>query len=316
VLLLNVKTRIVIIKHNLFSFYYTIAIALLEIAQSQTTCCPEFRLKDAIEICPPEGACDNKGGSPDPGHGIALAACKESVHTYTVYPNDPAIYTYNWTITGGTPAAATGNPVNITWGNGGSGFIKVVITGINGCVDSLMHEICLIEGPKADFVLAPDTVCVNTPVSFTNLSAGGSAYHWDFGDGNTSDLFQPTHSYATAGVYTVFLEVCDAGSGGAQGGELPRACGCCDTISRTVVVLPGKGPTIETDCCYGTVCPDFTSTFCSPDTCTTYNWTVTGGTIINGAGTNCIEVLWDVSYSVPTTVRLKRLAAAHLPARV
>jgi PKD repeat protein len=282
-----------------------ILLSLAESAHSQTTCCPEFRLKDAIEICPPEGACDNKGGSPDPGHGIALAACKESVHTYTVYPNDLAIYTYNWTITGGTPAAATGNPVNITWGNGGSGIIKVVITGINGCVDSLMHEVCLIEGPKADFVLAPDTVCTNTPVSFTNLSAGGSAYHWDFGDGNTSDLFQPTHSYATAGVYTVFLEVCDAGSGGAQGGELPRACGCCDTVSRTIVVLPGKGPAIETDCCYGTVCPDFTSTFCSPDTCTTYNWTVTGGTIINGAGTNCIEVLWDVSYSLPTTVSLE-----------
>lgn len=299
----DVKPHIVIL--NTIVPFIIQLLLLVNIAQAQTTCCPEFRLKDAIEICPPEGACHNNGGTPDPGQGKALAACKESVHNYTVYPNDMAIYNYTWTIIGGTPATSSGNPVNINWGNGGSGFIKVVISGINGCVDSLMHEVCLMEGPKADFMLTPDTVCINTPVSFMNLSAGGSAYNWDFGDGNTSDLFQPTHSFATAGVYTVFLEVCDAGSGGAQGGELPRACGCCDTISRTIVVLPGKGPSIETDCCYGTVCPDFTSTFCSPDTCTTYNWTVTGGTIINGAGTNCIEVLWDVSYSVPTTVTLE-----------
>lgn len=276
-----------------------------EATQAQTTCCPEFRLKDAVEICPPEGACHNNGGTPVPGLGKGLAACRESVHVYTVYPNDP-VYTYTWTVVGGILTSPNpGNPGVITWGNGGSGFIKVVITGLNGCIDSLMHEICLIDGPKADFLPSADTVCANTPIFFTNLSAGGSAYFWEFGDSNTSDLFQPTHSYTSPGVYTVILTVTDAGSGGSQGSDLPRACGCSDTISKTIVVLAGKGPTIETDCCYGTVCPDFTSTFCSPDTCTIYNWTVTGGTIINGAGTNCIEVLWDPTYSVPTTVTLE-----------
>jgi len=272
---------------------------------SAQTCCPEFRLKDAVEICPPEGACPGNAGTPDPGHGKALAACRESVHVYTVYPNDP-VYTYTWTVVGGVLTSPNpGNPGMITWGNGGSGFIKVVITGLNGCIDSLMHEVCLIAGPKADFIATPDTVCVNTPVFFTNLSTGGSSYYWEFGDGDISDDFQPTHAYTAAGVYTVILTVCDAGSGSAQGGEIARACGCCDTISRKVVVLPGDGPKIETDCCYGTVCPDFTSKFCCPDTCSIYNWTVTGGIIINGAGTNCIEVLWDPTYSVPTTVSLE-----------
>lgn len=49
-------------------------------------------------------------------------------------------------------------------------------------------------------------------VQFVNLSASGSfttitSYFWDFGDGNTSTLSNPTHSYATEGVHTVCLTI-------------------------------------------------------------------------------------------------------------
>ncbi|KGK28681.1 S-layer family protein, partial [Cellulophaga sp. E6(2014)] len=37
-------------------------------------------------------------------------------------------------------------------------------------------------------------------------------YSWDFGDTNTSNLINPTHSYATAGTYTVTLTVTDNGT--------------------------------------------------------------------------------------------------------
>jgi hypothetical protein len=48
------------------------------------------------------------------------------------------------------------------------------------------------------------------PVSFTDLSSGSGTiigWNWDFGDGNTSTLQNPSHSYATAGVYTVCLTI-------------------------------------------------------------------------------------------------------------
>lgn len=274
------------------------------IAQS---CCPEFELKDAVEICPPEGACHD---SLDPALGaIGLAACKESAHVYTVYPNDGS-FTYTWTVVGGTMATNSGNPKTILWGTSSTGTIKVVInTGF--CIDSIMRQVCLMAGPKAAITADRDTVCTGDLVYFTNLSLGGSAHHWDFGDGNTSTSpVNPIgHAYASPGTYTVTLTTTDMGAGQWVSGsdlqfDLLVPCGCSDTATLTVVVLPGKGPEIETDCCFGTVCPDETSDFCAVDSCSVYNWSVTGGTIIAGASTRCITVQWGATYTVPTTVSL------------
>lgn len=55
-------------------------------------------------------------------------------------------------------------------------------------------------------------VATDLTVAFTNLSVGGSSWSWDFGDGNTSTLENPTHTYAQSGTYTVTLVV-DGGCG-------------------------------------------------------------------------------------------------------
>lgn len=42
-------------------------------------------------------------------------------------------------------------------------------------------------------------------VTFSNFSQNATTYLWDFGDGNTSDLENPVHTYAASGTYTVTL---------------------------------------------------------------------------------------------------------------
>ncbi|MEZ4983372.1 MAG: PKD domain-containing protein, partial [Saprospiraceae bacterium] len=44
-------------------------------------------------------------------------------------------------------------------------------------------------------------------IDLNNLSSGADSIVWDFGDGNSSDLENPTHTYANPGTYTVKLSI-------------------------------------------------------------------------------------------------------------
>ncbi len=46
-------------------------------------------------------------------------------------------------------------------------------------------------------------------VIYTNTSRGYNSFHWDFGDGNTSNLENPTYTYAYNGTYNVTLYAMD-----------------------------------------------------------------------------------------------------------
>lgn len=52
--------------------------------------------------------------------------------------------------------------------------------------------------------------CEDFTINFNNFSSGADDYLWLFGDGTTSDVFEPTHVYPDTGVYTVTL-ICNPG---------------------------------------------------------------------------------------------------------
>ena len=60
--------------------------------------------------------------------------------------------------------------------------------------------------PVANFSGTPTSGTTPLIVNFTDLSSNvPTSWLWNFGDGNTSTLQNPTHSYASAGTYTVTL---------------------------------------------------------------------------------------------------------------
>lgn len=75
--------------------------------------------------------------------------------------------------------------------------------------------------PVAAFTDLPDPSDEGEEVQFTDASTPASdikTWAWDFGDGNTSTEQNPTHTYATAGTYTVTLTVTsDKGTDSATG---------------------------------------------------------------------------------------------------
>jgi gliding motility-associated-like protein len=83
-----------------------------------------------------------------------------------------------------------------------------MVANFGNCADSVQHPITILPEPNVNFVGSPRTAC-STPltVNFTNFSLGGQSYLWDFGDGATSTLTNPSHTYTTYGNFTVKLTV-------------------------------------------------------------------------------------------------------------
>lgn len=69
-------------------------------------------------------------------------------------------------------------------------------------------------GPLRAEAYGPYHSTMTEPLQFTGEAFGGTppyiSYHWDFGDGNTSNEPKPTHIYAHRGNYTSILTVTDS----------------------------------------------------------------------------------------------------------
>lgn len=108
--------------------------------------------------------------------------------------------------------------------------VTLIVTN-NGCTQQLIKtDYIEIFPPVANFVvMTPDCANILQRV-FRDQSDFGSSttklWSWDFGDGTTSNLQSPSHTYAAGGVYTVTLTV-DNGS-------------CQSKFSTTVNIITDK----------------------------------------------------------------------------
>ncbi len=92
----------------------------------------------------------------------------------------------------------------------GSKSLSLTATLADGCADSYIEIVNVLDGPIASFDWTNN--CFEEPVQFINQSDVGTNinYEWSFGDEiPTSTLFEPTHSYAQGGQYIVSLNVSD-----------------------------------------------------------------------------------------------------------
>jgi PKD repeat protein len=76
----------------------------------------------------------------------------------------------------------------------------------NGCsYDTTSMVITVNPPPSLSFTPSPIITCANQPITFNNTSVNAVNFDWFFGDGDSSNLVSPSHSFDTAGVYTVML---------------------------------------------------------------------------------------------------------------
>ncbi|MFY8166772.1 MAG: PKD domain-containing protein, partial [Sediminibacterium sp.] len=134
-----------------------------------------------------------------------------SVNLNNTTPNASS-FNSNWSFGDGqtsTTTFETGHTYS-TWGDY---IIKLVMSSAY-CSDSLMDTIRIIAPiPIANFKGTKEG-CRALTVNFESQSQYENFYLWKFGDGNTSNLQNPTHTYFTAGIYDVTLIV--SGDGGSD----------------------------------------------------------------------------------------------------
>ena len=128
-------------------------------------------------------------------------------------------YTYSWLPSGGTEDLADSLA---------AGTYTVTITDINGCEHIDTVTVGGISSPTAGYTNSPEIGFVDIEVLFNDSSlANGDtivSWFWDFGDGVTSILEDPSHTYDTTGTFSVYLVVTNSE-------------GCVDTISDSIIVV-------------------------------------------------------------------------------
>ena len=124
--------------------------------------------------------------------------------------------------------------------------------------DTAYHQITVNPLDVSAFFNVPNyTVCQSETIQFTNFATPGATVFWDFGDGNTSSDFNPTHTFLTPGQFKVVQKASDG-------------CGY-DSAFAFITVLPAPDVSFE---CLPKICLNdtlhFTNT--SPDALAGVHW--------------------------------------------
>jgi PKD repeat protein len=150
-------------------------------------------------------------------------------------PNAGTDVLYTWS-TGETNSSITINP-QLYNGQTITCMVESPISG-GGCGFKYYFPIEVIEG-SANF--SHNSQCLT--VNFTDESAIESGtiqnWHWDFGDGNTSTLMNPTHTYAISGNYNVTLTITSSICGDIAISHFVTVTGLILTQAHTDILCNG-----------------------------------------------------------------------------
>ena len=120
--------------------------------------------------------------------------------TATVNPSGTPPYSYTW-----SNAAVTQTISGLT-----AGIYYVTVTDGSGCSGT---DSCTvgIGNCSANFILVADTITLHLYYA-VNLSYGVPplSYFWSWGDGGTSNIAYPSHTYAIAGFYNICVMISDS----------------------------------------------------------------------------------------------------------
>jgi PKD repeat protein len=153
------------------------------------------------------------GGGGTPTANFTFSANGLTVSfTDTSTDSGGTIGSHSWTFGDGGTSTAT-NPTH-TYSTGGTYSVTETVTdSVNGSSSSKTTAVTVSASggtPTANFTFTISGLTVN--FTDTSTDSGGSigTHSWNFGDGGTSTAANPSHTYASAGTYSVSETVTDS----------------------------------------------------------------------------------------------------------
>ena len=142
---------------------------------------------------------------------------------------------------GGSWAPITNTHVTLNFSNIPSTNIyrASVQNGLCPATFSPQHTVVASAAPSTTFNAS--NACVMSPLHFTNTTVGSNTYIWDFGDGGSANIYNPTYTFLSSGTYTVKLSA-------------TSQAGCIDSVKKTIIIYPKPSAAfISSDtACFGT----------------------------------------------------------------
>ena len=105
----------------------------------------------------------------------------------------------------GTIIIGTGNPLTYVPTSGGS--VTIYANNVGSCSSEMDSVTVTINFVDALINATPVTGSSPLDVFFGNGSTGATNYFWNFGNGSTDTIFEPTHTYTNPGSFTATLIV-------------------------------------------------------------------------------------------------------------
>lgn len=171
------------------------------------------------------------------------------------------VISWNWVFGNGNTSTLQ-NPPSQFYNAPGNYIVQLTVTNNNGCQNTQSQTINVFQTPTPLFT--PTSVCEGSLATFTDQSTSSPgdpiiSWFWDFGDGNSSTVQNPTHTYSPAGTYNMILTVNTA------------YCSASDTVPITVENKPTASFTPSTNA----GCADLTVNF------------------TNSSSANAVNFFWD-----------------------
>jgi gliding motility-associated-like protein len=156
----------------------------------------------------------------------SATGCDEVTFSFSDSSSANANAIHEWNFGDGSFSYLT-NPVH-SYTQSGNYLVTVTVTSAQGCVNyaSAQYTTIVHASPITHFTSDATEVSIIDPtINFYDESINAVSWYWDFGDGNTSSMASPSHTYAAKGKYDVRLITFSSG-------------GCTDTTSGEIKVNP------------------------------------------------------------------------------